>query len=241
MLLRQIAEARLDDEADVTSDKARWGLDDPRLVVILRKGTSREWKLNAGDERVGVVYVTTSDRPNDVMAVRKSDLAGVVNLDWDKFWSRKLLEANPLFTRRVTLTNDQGPKTRQVTLERTPAGSFTIVKPPYGPAEMEPGIFSLGGVQKQSPGVRGLLNPALDLVEAAVGELLHLVCEIQVSRPWGSTKQPEHAALEPAWIVFQRGIEHVALIGFEILVATLQAYVFAVLTCIYLHDAVHLH
>jgi F-type H+-transporting ATPase subunit a len=32
-----------------------------------------------------------------------------------------------------------------------------------------------------------------------------------------------------------------ALIGFELLVATLQAYVFAVLTCIYLHDAVHLH
>ncbi|MDR3535795.1 MAG: F0F1 ATP synthase subunit A [Acetobacteraceae bacterium] len=32
-----------------------------------------------------------------------------------------------------------------------------------------------------------------------------------------------------------------ALIGFELLVAVLQAYVFAVLTCIYLHDAVHLH
>jgi F-type H+-transporting ATPase subunit a len=34
---------------------------------------------------------------------------------------------------------------------------------------------------------------------------------------------------------------NIALIGFEILVATLQAYVFAILTCIYLHDAVHLH
>ena len=34
---------------------------------------------------------------------------------------------------------------------------------------------------------------------------------------------------------------NVALIGFELLVAILQAYVFAVLTCIYLHDAVHLH
>ena len=29
--------------------------------------------------------------------------------------------------------------------------------------------------------------------------------------------------------------------GFELLVAALQAYVFAILTCIYLHDAVHLH
>lgn len=34
---------------------------------------------------------------------------------------------------------------------------------------------------------------------------------------------------------------NVVLVGFEILVAVLQAYVFAVLTCLYLHDAVHLH
>jgi len=34
---------------------------------------------------------------------------------------------------------------------------------------------------------------------------------------------------------------NVALMGFELLVAFLQAYVFAILTCIYLHDAVQLH
>jgi F-type H+-transporting ATPase subunit a len=33
----------------------------------------------------------------------------------------------------------------------------------------------------------------------------------------------------------------VVMTGFELLVAVLQAYVFAVLTCLYLHDAVHLH
>jgi F-type H+-transporting ATPase subunit a len=33
----------------------------------------------------------------------------------------------------------------------------------------------------------------------------------------------------------------VALTGFEIAVAFLQAYVFTVLTCLYLHDAIHLH
>ena len=33
----------------------------------------------------------------------------------------------------------------------------------------------------------------------------------------------------------------VALTGFEILVAVLQAYVFAMLTCMYLNDAIHLH
>ncbi len=34
---------------------------------------------------------------------------------------------------------------------------------------------------------------------------------------------------------------NVALTGFELLVAFLQAYVFTVLTCLYLHDALHLH
>lgn len=34
---------------------------------------------------------------------------------------------------------------------------------------------------------------------------------------------------------------NVAVIGFEFLVATLQAYVFTVLTCIYLNDAINLH
>ncbi len=33
----------------------------------------------------------------------------------------------------------------------------------------------------------------------------------------------------------------VALVGFEFLVAFLQAYVFTVLTCLYLNDAIHLH
>jgi F-type H+-transporting ATPase subunit a len=33
----------------------------------------------------------------------------------------------------------------------------------------------------------------------------------------------------------------VGFVGFEIFVAFLQAYIFSVLTCIYLHDAIHLH
>ena len=33
----------------------------------------------------------------------------------------------------------------------------------------------------------------------------------------------------------------VALIGLELVIAFLQAYVFAILTCVYLNDAIHLH
>ena len=34
---------------------------------------------------------------------------------------------------------------------------------------------------------------------------------------------------------------NVAMFGLEIIVCTLQAYVFTVLTCVYLHDAIHMH
>ncbi len=40
--------------------------------------------------------------------------------------------------------------------------------------------------------------------------------------------------------IFPLGI-NVLLIGLELLVAALQAYVFAILSCLYLHDALHLH
>ena len=33
----------------------------------------------------------------------------------------------------------------------------------------------------------------------------------------------------------------IALTGLEILIAFLQAYVFAILTCLYINDALHLH
>ena len=55
------------------------------------------------------------------------------------------------------------------------------------------------------------------------------------------------AIARPAWndsVLIKRYLDlgvNTLLIGFELLVASLQAYVFAVLTCIYLHDAVHLH
>jgi F-type H+-transporting ATPase subunit a len=34
---------------------------------------------------------------------------------------------------------------------------------------------------------------------------------------------------------------NVALIALEVVIAVLQAYVFAILTCLYLSDAIHLH
>ena len=49
-----------------------------------------------------------------------------------------------------------------------------------------------------------------------------------------------HGAVGPFVAILPLGV-NIALVGFEFLVAFLQAYVFAILTSIYLHDAVHLH
>jgi F-type H+-transporting ATPase subunit a len=48
------------------------------------------------------------------------------------------------------------------------------------------------------------------------------------------------AASVGLFAIFPLGI-NVLLVGLELLVAVLQAYVFAILTCLYLRDALHLH
>jgi F-type H+-transporting ATPase subunit a len=48
------------------------------------------------------------------------------------------------------------------------------------------------------------------------------------------------AASVGVFAIFPLGI-NVLLVGLELLVAVLQAYVFAILTCLYLRDALHLH
>jgi hypothetical protein len=163
LLVKEIADARQDEETDVTNDPSRWGLENPRKVVVLRKGNNREWKLRLGKEspeKDGVVYVASSDRPGEVLAVKRSQLAGVVNFKFDKFWARKLLTADPLITRELTIARGTAKDNPGFTL-RKQAGtdSYTFERPPYGPAELEKGIFAMAGARpKDSPGVHGLLE-----------------------------------------------------------------------------------
>ena len=69
--------AREKEGVDITNDLKKFGLEPPAATVTL-KGNDQQWKLNIGDESVGktnaLVYVTSSDRPKEVMAVRRSNL-----------------------------------------------------------------------------------------------------------------------------------------------------------------------
>jgi F-type H+-transporting ATPase subunit a len=102
------------------------------------------------------------------------------------------------------------------------------------------------------PGVPGLLIPLMVLIEI----ISYLSRIVSLSVRLFANMMAGHVMLEVfgSFIVMLAAVGglalvpaglslavNTALIGFELLVATLQAYVFAVLTCIYLHDAVHLH
>ena len=102
------------------------------------------------------------------------------------------------------------------------------------------------------PGVPGLLIPLMVLIEV----ISYLSRIISLSVRLFANMMAGHVMLKVfgSFIVMLGGVGVLGLvpaglslavnsmlIGFEILVACLQAYVFAVLTCIYLHDAVHLH
>ena len=64
----------------------------------------------------------------------------------------------------------------------------------------------------------------------------------------GAPTRPTVAAIRPSlltasigFLAFFPTLIDVLLVGLEFLVAVLQAYVFAILTCLYLQEAVHLH
>jgi F-type H+-transporting ATPase subunit a len=102
------------------------------------------------------------------------------------------------------------------------------------------------------PGVPGLLIPLMVMIEV----ISYLSRIISLSVRLFANMMAGHVMLKVfgSFIVMLGGLGLIGypaaglslavntlLIGFELLVACLQAYVFAVLTCIYLHDAVHLH
>jgi F-type H+-transporting ATPase subunit a len=102
------------------------------------------------------------------------------------------------------------------------------------------------------PGVPALLIPLMVLIEV----ISYLSRIISLSVRLFANMMAGHVMLKVfgSFIVMLGGlgvmgyppaflslVVNTGLIGFELLVACLQAYVFAVLTCIYLHDAVHLH
>lgn len=166
-LVNQVIDAKKEEKADVTENLKQLGLDAPRTVITLtQKGGNREWKLNLGEESVTggssdkVLYVTSSDRPTQPLAIRRMDLENAFKKVND-FRSKSLLADSPF---DIVSAELQRPKHELIDLEKSSDGKWRFEKPPFGEADQEgePSTAAVGG-EKKLTGVRDLLQAIADV------------------------------------------------------------------------------
>jgi hypothetical protein len=166
-VIQQVIDAKKDEKADVTENLKQFGLDAPRTVVtLIQKGGDREWKLNLGDESVTggssdkVLYVTSSDRPQQPMAVRRSDLDNLFK-KLNDFRSKHLLAENSF---DIVSAKLQEPKHDLLDLEKSSDGKWRMDKPAFGEADFEGETpAAAGGTEQKISGVRDLLQAIVDV------------------------------------------------------------------------------
>jgi hypothetical protein len=141
-LIRQIRDARREMQSDVTNDPGQYGLAPPAAVITLKKETEpqRQVTLNLGDispgEASAVIYVTSSDRPREVMAVKKSQLNKTLAALAD-FRSRDLLSPATGDIQSFALSERNKDKIVKgpVELKKSSDEHWVYVQPPYGDAQ----------------------------------------------------------------------------------------------------------
>src|SRR5438034_11735481 len=103
-----MARQNRDEAKEVTRDSPKWGLTPPKITVIIRDtnpdGKGGEFYI--GDESGDrlFVYCNSSEREREVLAVKRSALAGVLDLtDINTYRVRRLLEGNENSVKRIEL------------------------------------------------------------------------------------------------------------------------------------------
>src|SRR5262249_52718190 len=136
-----------------------WGLEPPAVKITLKKGDERTVSLNVGNTSPGgdasaVIYVTSSDRPKEGMAVKKSTLDAVLK-GLNDFRDRDVLAASPGAVQSVKLT---GAK-KSVALAKNAEGRWRFADPASsGAAESEGDVAGAADPAKAPHGMRDLLN-----------------------------------------------------------------------------------
>jgi hypothetical protein len=159
-LVSEVLDAKQEEKSDVGGDLKQWGLDNPDVVVTIKKG-DKEWKINLGKKvettggQTSVVYVSSSDRKEPV-AVRLSSLNDGFK-DVNDFRDKNLLADNSSEIQSVSL---QDGKHDPVVLqhEEGTGNRWKIAQPNYGEADYDgaPAGTQPGG--QSQPGVRSLLD-----------------------------------------------------------------------------------
>jgi hypothetical protein len=175
-LIGQVMRASKEESADMTAAPSQYGLDEPSATITLRSG-EREWTLSIGNASTGkdeaVVYVTSSDRPNESFAVRRMQIDSIIKeidakgaIEYkptNDFRSKYLLAESAFDINGVTL---EQPKRETIALDKTKEGKWRFEKPAYGDAEYEGEAAATppGSTEpKPAGGVKGLLDAIADL------------------------------------------------------------------------------
>jgi hypothetical protein len=171
-LIRQVIDAKKQEEGTLAPDLPRYGLAPPQATVLLKQGTEHEWKLNLGksfgSDRDQVVYVAPGTNPDRPLAVKRNELDAALKPLTD-YRSRDLL----------TETGDWNAASKTDRIEVEEAGHPTIVlakgkgerwrfeKPPYSDADYDGGPSTGGAVT----GVHPLLTE-LDSIRIDPGDFV---------------------------------------------------------------------
>lgn len=160
-LLREVYDAQRDRDADKAPSLKEWGLETPAETITLKKG-DRQVELKVGDVSEGstsaVIYVMSSDRPNEPMAVSKSTLESVLQTGVNDLRTRVLLAAGTSDIQAVTLSQ----KKETVELKKAGEDRWQYVQPPYGDAEVQ-GNAAAFDASKPPSGVQSMLVDLTDL------------------------------------------------------------------------------
>ncbi|HEV8062385.1 MAG TPA: DUF4340 domain-containing protein [Gemmataceae bacterium] len=137
-VIDQVLGAKKDEQADLTTDLKKFGLDSPAAkITLIKAGGEREWWLDIGEQSPGgsgsMVYATSSDDPKTPIALRKSDIDSVFKALTD-FRAKDLLADNTFDISEVKVQSTAKPA---VDLEKMSAGKWRFKQPAFGDAETE--------------------------------------------------------------------------------------------------------
>jgi hypothetical protein len=166
-LVRSVASARREKHIEKPANLADWGLDKPRAVVVLKNSADprAEVKLTVGGDSIGsapgrgTLYVQSSERGGEPLAVLKTVLQGVLG-DQNSFRDRDLLAPNSARIEKVKLSEGDAV----VALHKKDEDTWVFTKPFEGDAEAR----------------GGLAEPAPDRPIKTVAELLDDLAALKV-------------------------------------------------------------
>jgi len=166
-IITQIKDAqRIELKEDLGSNLEARGLNPPVVKATITAADGKSWSINLGDESFGdptkrMVYVTTPAKPNDIAAVSRVDLEGLLKVA-KEYRTRNLLTPSSLNITEVDLS-DAGNK-HVLKLKKEGFQEWKFIEPKYGDATFDSGIPDKGPMPKE-PRKIGAVKDLLESLE----------------------------------------------------------------------------